>query len=266
MHIEKASLITFSPTHTTKQVVEAIARGVDAGSVDRISLTPPLSRTRRLPDVRGGLAIIGAPVYAGRIPAEAAERFRRLRAHGVPAVIVAVYGNRKYEDALLELRDIAIETGFAPVAGAAFIGEHSYDSPETPIATGRPDAVDLEKAEQFGAAVWRAVDALETLEGVPLLQVPGDFPYRERSKNSKGAPTALDHLCTRCGECVAACPMAAIDVGDPLSADESLCIFCSACVKVCPTQARVWEHKGIKRIAQWLTENYSARKEPETYL
>jgi ferredoxin len=261
----QVTLAYFSPTHTTTRVLDGIVCGLGAGSIKRIDLTPPAARTRPLPVVREGLALIGAPVYSGRIPLEAARRLRRLRAAGTPVVVVALYGNREYEDALLELRDIATEAGFVPVAGGAFIGEHSYDSAETPIATGRPDAADLEKAERFGAAIGRAVDGLESLEGLPLLQVPGDFPYRDRSNESKGTPTTLEDLCTRCGECVVACPMAAIDVGDPLSTDRDLCIFCSACVKICPTKARLWEHDVVRRVAEWLSQNYSARKEPEVY-
>jgi ferredoxin len=216
--------------------------------------------------VSAGLAVIGAPVYGGRIPLEAAYRLRRLNARGAPAVVVALYGNREYEDALLELRDIAIDAGFVPVAGAAFIGEHSYDSADTPIATGRPDGADLRKAEAFGAAVQAKVEALETLHHLPLLQVPGDFPYQQRFREPQGAPVTHDDLCTRCGECAAACPMAAIEVGDMVTTDEETCILCSACVKVCPTEARVWEHEWVRLAAGWLAENCSARKEPETYV
>jgi ferredoxin len=205
-------------------------------------------------------------VYGGRIPREGAYRLRQLVAHGVPAAVVAVYGNREYEDALLELRDIALEVGFVPMAGAAFIGEHSYDHPDTPIATGRPDEDDLRKAETFGAAIAQKARGLATLESVPLLQVPGHFPYRRQFEVAPGAPVTRDELCTRCGECVTACPMAAIDEGDPSRTDEQACIFCSACVKVCPEKARMWEVAWVKRAAMWLAENYAVRKEPETYV
>ena len=50
----------------------------------------------------------------------------RLQAHNTPAVCVVVYGNRAYDDALLELKDILTERGCRPIAGAAFIGEHSF--------------------------------------------------------------------------------------------------------------------------------------------
>jgi ferredoxin len=265
MIIQTTTLITFSPTHTTERVLDGIARGI-AAPVQRLDLTPPTARTRPLPRLGSGIAVMGAPVYGGRIPPEATRRIRRVRADGVPAAVVVVYGNREYEDALLELRDIAVECGFVPVAGAAFIGEHSYDSPETPIATGRPDAADLADAADFGAAVRTKLAYVETMVNLPALQVPGDFPYRQRHEVEAGAPTTVDDLCTRCGDCVEACPMGAIDADDPTSTDRSLCIFCSACLKACPAEARVWEVAWVGRASRWLTESCAARKEPETYL
>ena len=49
------------------------------------------------------LSIIGVPVYGGRVPVEAISRLQRLKANNTPAVIVVVYGNRDYNDAILEL-------------------------------------------------------------------------------------------------------------------------------------------------------------------
>ena len=45
------------------------------------------------------------------------------------------------------------ERGFVTVAAGTFVGEHSYSTPETPIAQGRPDARDLAAATAFGAQV-----------------------------------------------------------------------------------------------------------------
>ena len=56
---------------------------------------------------------------------------------------MVVYGNRDYEDALLELSDRAKDWGLTPVAAGAFIGEHSYSRPSLPVAEGRPDEDDL---------------------------------------------------------------------------------------------------------------------------
>ena len=45
------------------------------------------------------------------------------------------------------------------MAAAAFVGEHSYSTPETPVAAGRPDAQDLARAAEFGAAVRKKLAA-----------------------------------------------------------------------------------------------------------
>jgi hypothetical protein len=47
-------------------------------------------------------------VYAGRISADAKFRLQRIKANNTQAVIVVMYGNREYEDALLELNDIVV--------------------------------------------------------------------------------------------------------------------------------------------------------------
>ncbi len=64
--------------------------------------------------IRGGLTIIGVPVYTGRVALEAVRGIQRFKAKNAPAVLVVVYGNREYEDALLELQDIVVEAGFTP--------------------------------------------------------------------------------------------------------------------------------------------------------
>ena len=48
------------------------------------------------------------PVYAGRVPALTVERLKGIKTSGVKCVIVAVYGNRAYEDALVEMQDVAV--------------------------------------------------------------------------------------------------------------------------------------------------------------
>ncbi len=57
------------------------------------------------------------------------------------AIAVVVYGNRNYDDALIELKDILESDGFKVVAGAAFIGEHSFSKT---LAKNRPDEKDMD--------------------------------------------------------------------------------------------------------------------------
>jgi ferredoxin len=266
MELEFAKLVYYSPTHTTQRVLGAIAEGLQVRTVINLDFTPPDAATRRLPEPREDLLLMGAPVYAGRIPSTAAARLGRLRGDGTPAVVVVVYGNRAYEDALLELHDLAYGAGFVPVAAAAFIGEHSYATEATPIAVGRPDACDLAHAAAFGREVGARLRCTGKQESFPRLNVPGKRPYRAGMGAGEAAPTTRAALCTQCGICVDVCPVGAVQLNGKVQTDGWACTLCCACVKACPTGARVMLDEGILRTATWLATEYSARKEPELFL
>ena len=72
--------------------------------------------------MNGELCVIAVPVYGGRVAATALQRLQRLKGNGSSAILVVVYGNRDYEDALLELRDTTVQLGFVPLTAGAFIG------------------------------------------------------------------------------------------------------------------------------------------------
>jgi ferredoxin len=264
MHITSVHLVYFSPTRTTKRVLEAIARSFPGAAVDLYDLTLPGARLPEETVGEGVLTIFGAPVYGGRIPAQARERLRLVRGGGL-AVVVVLYGNREFEDALVELRDLAQELGYTPIAGGAFIGEHSFSTPDVPVASGRPDAADLEKAAEFGRRIGETARRLTGLDLVSSLEVPGDSPYREW-KGLNIAPETDASLCTRCGTCVLLCPTAAICSAVGMPTDPVACIACCACVKSCPTGARVMRDERIREKVVWLNEKCAERKEPQTFV
>jgi ferredoxin len=266
MNIDTIKLIYFSPTGTTKSVLEGIAQGLQAETVEHLNLTPPDASTRAIAEMHGELAILGAPVYGGRLPPDAAQRLRRLQGNDTPAIVVVVYGNREYEDALLELKDLVAEKGFIPVAGGAFIGEHSFDTEAFPIATGRPDEQDLTKATQFGKTIQEKMRGINGLDQTSPLQVPGKFPYKEWYKWPGVSPTTQEDICIRCETCISVCPTAAITADETLKTDTEACIQCCACVRACPAGARVMEHPRIRESQDWLSTNCRVRKEPETFL
>ncbi len=266
MAINAAKLIYFSPTQTTKKIIEGIAQGVRFDTVEHVDLTLSDASMRKPAEIHDELAIIGSPVYSGRLPAVAISRLRQLKGNGAPAVIVVVYGNRAYEDALLELRDVALEAGFRPIAAGAFIGEHSFSANCTPIAVGRPDAEDLGKAMGFGKIIREKIINTRALDQAGSLYVPGNFPYKELRMLSDVSPAIQEMLCTRCKMCLLVCPTVAINENDPTLTDKSLCIRCCACIKSCPAGAKTMEDPRIKQAAEQLSVNCSLRKEPETYL
>jgi len=264
MNIKKIKLIYFSPTNTTKKTLVGITQGLQCNHVEHLDLTSPSAATCEFEQLQSDeLAIIGMPVYSGRLPTIAVERLKRLKAEKTPAVVVVVYGNRAYDDALLELKDLASEVGFVPIAGGAFIGEHSFSNDETPIAVGRPDMEDLAKAKAFGRNISEKLLQLNQSEQSPLLEVPGAFPYKPL-KSLLEAPTTNEDDCTQCKLCITVCPTAAIEFNGSIITNQDACIKCCACVKICPTNARVMTPQ-INQIAERLSTNCTERREPEFY-
>ncbi len=255
MEVKQVKLIYFSPTGTTQKVLESIAGGVAVEDVEHIDLTLPEGAEKTIPAFSDELVMIGAPVYGGRLPVDAIDRFKKLKANKTPAILIVVYGNREFEDALLELKNLAIELGFHPVAGGAFIGEHSFATEDVPIANGRPDSRDVQKAMDFGAKIKEKVTALQSPDAQMDLEIPGRFPYEGGVRSMVVSPVSKEEACTVCGDCASVCPTAAISINGSVATEIGLCIRCSACIKNCPYGARVWEVDMMKTIVGWLNEN-----------
>ena len=266
MEVKQVKLIYFSPTGTTQKVLESIAKGITVEDVEHLNLTLPEGAQQTIPPFSDELVIIGAPVYGGRLPVDAINRFKQLKASKTLAILVVVYGNREFEDALLELKNLVIALGFIPIAGGAFIGEHSFATKDVPIANGRPDSLDVQKAMDFGAKLKDKVTALQSPSVLKDLEIPGRFPYESGGARSMAvSPVTKGDTCTVCGTCASVCPTAAISINRSVATKIELCIRCCACIKNCPTGARVMEDSVWKNIANWLNENCSTRKEPQYF-
>ncbi len=264
MNINNVKLVYFSPTGTNKAVLESIAQGLAVDDVEHVNLTYCDSLEYENLEFENNVVVLAAPVYAGRIPQTAIERFKEIKAKNSLAIVVVVYGNRAFDDALLELKDLAENVGFNVIAGGAFIGEHSFATDELPIANLRPDADDLGEAVKFGQKVKEKIESLDMLSSVAEFSVPGNHPYKERSPAKNISPVSNDN-CKGCGLCVDLCPTGAISIDGKAVSDGELCILCSACIKGCPTDARQWEDEGMLAIARRLNENCSERRVPEIF-
>ena len=69
-----------------------------------------------------------------------------LEGHGAISIPYVCYGNRNYDDALIELGDILTAKGFENIACGAFIAEHSFSRI---LAAGRPDLVEFSFNKHF---------------------------------------------------------------------------------------------------------------------
>ncbi len=256
------NLIYFSPTKTSEKIIFQIAAGIADAEVQRYDLT------RMSTDVPGrisaGTTIIGVPVYAGRVPAIVLERLAQLQGDRLPAIVVVVYGNREFEDALCELADVVTAKGFHVVAAAAFVGEHSYSTRQQPIAAHRPDQTDLELAAAFGAVVRKKLSMGKQLT-TPAM-IPGNVPYREGVVLGQIAPETITARCVLCGVCASVCPTFTISVTDQVLTETAQCVMCCACVKGCPHEARVLNHPVVAERRTLLAQHFSRRKEPQWFL
>lgn len=268
MKLKTVKLAYFSPTKTTRKVLEGIAQGLEAEAVEHLDLTLPAANTLQFDELHDELVLIGVPVYEGRVPKAAIPRLKRLKANKTPAVIVVVYGNRDFEDALLELSDLAGELGFRPLAGGAFIGEHSFANETRPLANGRPDDQDIMTAREFGLKILDKIRAIDSMTDASQPLFPGNRPFVERNADlmAEKSATTLNEICTLCGTCASLCPVGAITIDDIVSTDVPACILCNACVKNCPTGARVVDDPQVNKIANWVSRNFQARLEPRTFI
>jgi ferredoxin len=270
METKSLRLVYFSPTGTTKKIIEEIAWGINHTSVEHIDITKPTQRKRLLETSENDLLVVGVPVYFGRCQVNALEWLQTIKGRNTPVVCIVVYGNREYDDALLELKNTLINCGCSPIALGAYIGEHSFSIAETPIAHGRPDDLDLAHAKSFGKEIGEKIISIPSICRISDISVPGKFPYLDMGdgrKNLSGLDlVSVDSYCVQCGECARVCPVDAIDFENSVSMDSSKCILCHACVKYCPTNARKVKNETVKNVASRLSGALQKRKEPVLFL
>ena len=93
----------------------------------------------------GDVVVFSVPCYNGRVPEVAAGRLEQVHGHRTPCIISITYGNRDYDDSLLELQDIVQRQGFIVQGAAALVGQHTFGE----IQVGRPDAGDAAENRRF---------------------------------------------------------------------------------------------------------------------
>jgi NAD-dependent dihydropyrimidine dehydrogenase PreA subunit/flavodoxin len=263
----------FSATETTETIMNGIAGSLAESSggkiAENVNFTLPDARKEPARFTRQDIVVAGLPVYAGRVPNVLLKYLNTIEGNGALAVAVVVYGNRHYDDALIEWRDILESRGFTVFAAGAFIGEHSFS--ET-LGQSRPDQQDLSAAVEFAKRIRQKLSS----PGSPgALSVPGNQPYQPyyRPKDKDGNPVNFQKItpktgsdCVDCKLCVSLCPMGSIDVDD-VSEIKGICIKCCACIKKCPVQAKYFDDANYLRHKSELENTYSSvRREPEFFL
>ncbi|MFQ9954510.1 MAG: pyridoxamine 5'-phosphate oxidase family protein [Clostridium sp.] len=241
----------FSPTGGTKKVSSIFADAMEKEVIwhDLGSKEPMMEKPE------GEMTVVASPVFGGRIPSVVREKIEKFSGTGKKAVTIAVYGNRAYEDALLEMNDILTKCGFTVIASGAFVAQHSM-APE--VGAGRPDGEDEKEIHKFAETVKNST-------AVENVQVPGNRPYKPEM-NMPVAPISLPS-CTKCGKCVTVCPTNAISVADgAVITDIEKCILCMACTHICTEQARIRPLPLQQKTEQMLGALKGVRNKNEVFL
>jgi len=273
MKYKKVWSVFFSATGTTQKIVAQIAGGIskELGLPEQsFDFTLPEARKEALRFTKDDLVVFGTPVIAGRVPNLLLKYLDTLEGGGAAAVPVVLYGNRNFDDALIELRDILEKGGFHTIAAAAFIGEHSFSEI---LAKGRPDEADLLLAKSFAektaekAAALQAYGAPVDVEGIPS-PYRGYYQPRDRHDNHidiRKVKPVTSAGCDNCMICVKLCPLGSIDSNNT-SEVPGICMKCCACIKKCPKKAKYFDDAGYLFHQRELEEVYARRAEPRWFL
>ncbi len=248
--------ICFSPTGGTQRAADLLAQGLSDEAVT-VDLTDAGADFAAVPFRPEDVALIAVPSYGGRVPETAARRLETCRGNGARAVLVCVYGNRAYEDTLVELADTARQAGFRVIAAAAAVAEHSI---ARQFASGRPDAEDAKTLRDFAARIRKKLE--EGAADMP--QIPGNRPYKKAGGG--GMVPGVSGDCDLCGRCARLCPVQAIPAADPRTTDAGRCISCMRCIAVCPRGARRLDPARLAAVGEMLQKVCSERRECELYL
>lgn len=245
----KTFTVTFSPTETSKRVSEWIS---DVFSTEKTRIDLCSKEVQDIMLTAEDICIFSMPCYGGRIPQIATERLNHIHGSNTNAIVCITYGNRAFDDALLELTELVTDHGFHVLSACAIVSEHNIMKI---FAKGRPTLEDKQKITEFALAT---LDKLKhNNRSVPI--IPGQHPYKEIAV--KHPDIFVDHShCIACGLCAAECPVQAISEGD-WETDQVNCIGCMRCIKCCPTNCRSLDEKALNAMIEHLRPSCESRKD-----
>lgn len=246
--------VVFSPTGGTQKVADLIT-GEWKEPVKKIDLSDAEADFSAVSLEADDLALIAVPSFGGRVPEAAVQRLERIRGNRARCAVVCVYGNRAYEDTLLELSDTAEKSGFRVIAGVSAVAEHSIVHE---YAAGRPDEQDREELRSIAQKIMEKVQSGS--DAAP--QIPGNRPYK---KAGSGLVPKADRKCNACGLCAEKCPVQAISRENPRETDGKKCISCMRCVSICPQGARKVNAAMVAMAAMAIKKACEERKNCELF-
>ncbi len=247
--------IFFSPTGGTKKVADIITNVISNEYVN-IDLIQDNSALTNINFEEDDIVIVSVPSFSGRIPSVIPNMFSNAAGNKARAILVCVYGNRAYEDTLIELKDVLKSANFTCLAAVAANAEHSIMHE---FGANRPDADDIAELINYANKIKEKLDNDTYSQSI---DVPGNRPYKEVKKGSM-LPEPTEN-CINCGSCALECPTAAISKTGELDKDK--CIGCMHCITVCPMHSRKVADEIIAAATERMRPLLSSRKNNELFI
>lgn len=242
----------FSPCGTTQKAVCSVAQAWEGMPKKEMDLTPFALAEQSCNLTAEEILIVGVPAFGGRVPETVVQRLQNLHGNQTPAIAVVTFGNRAFDDTLLELQDILQEQGFVVVAGIGAVTEHSIMHR---FGKDRPTTDDCKQLCAFGEQIKAHME-----NGIqPAKNIPGNRPYK--TYHSAGLVPVTDSACQLCGICADHCPTGAIPKDTPNTTDKEKCISCMGCTAICPEKARNVPAPVLDMLMERLGPACSTRKE-----
>lgn len=245
--------ILFSPTGGTKKAADLLTDSWSEVKKIDLSVLTDFENVFCPEDI----VLVAMPSFGGLAPDVAVERFSRMKGNGARCILLAVYGNRAYEDTLTHMEEGALKAGFQIIAAAAAAAEHSIMHQ---YAAGRPDTSDAAQLRGFAEKINAKLQSGDLSQPA----YPGNRPVK-KAGGGLPAPKA-GKACRKCGLCASKCPVGAISAASLNKTDSSKCIACMRCVAICPEHARGMNRLMVSAAAFAMKKACSGRKENELYL
>ena len=198
MNITTVHAVHFSPTGTVEKTVCRIARNLAKSlgvAYQEFSYAVPANREKELSFTDHDLVVWGSPTYAGRVPNLLLPYLTgKVKGNGALAVPVVLFGNRNFDDSLMELHHILRDDGFTCIAAGAFVGEHAFS---TTLGAGRPDAADEKEMDIFSSLIAEKLLSEDYCETIPAGNDPIAPYFTPRDRHGNPEPRIQLHRLVR---------------------------------------------------------------------